>query len=202
MPRGRLPTGMVATTLSDEASMTVTLFERSFETYTSGSAPPGAGAPSTANESSAPATRPSVMARPPSRCEPASTVRHRGAEGVEVLAAHVREDRERPERSRDVLPLPRPDHVERLPELVIPPAKREGLTLVAVERRRRLHERDEGGPVARAGPDHRLADELERGPRPPRGLGHRGVEATPEARVQLASAEALELVVPAERPES
>ena len=39
MPRGRFPTGMVATTLSTEASMTLTLFPRSFDTYTSGSAP-------------------------------------------------------------------------------------------------------------------------------------------------------------------
>jgi hypothetical protein len=45
---------MVATTLSAAASMTVTLFERSFETYTIGSAPAcAATVPSAATESSA-----------------------------------------------------------------------------------------------------------------------------------------------------
>src|SRR5882724_916996 len=203
MPRGRLPTGMLATTLSDAASMTVTLFERSLEMYTSGSASALAAAvPSAASESSATPIRPSAIAPPPSRREPAAAIRHRGAERVEVFPAYVREHRERPERRDDVLPLPRPDHVERLPELMIPPAKRERLTLVAVERRRRLHERDEGGPVAGARPHHRLADQLERGPRRPRGLGHRRVPPAPEAPVQLAGAEALQLVVPADRPKA
>src|SRR5258706_573405 len=106
MPRGRLPTGMLATTLSDAASMTVTLFERSLETYTSGSAPALAAAvPSATSVSSATPTLPSTIAPPPSRREPAAAIRHRGAERVEVFPAHVPQHRERPERPPDVFPL-------------------------------------------------------------------------------------------------
>src|SRR6185295_451448 len=115
--------------------------------------------------------------------------------------AHVGHHREWAELPADVLTLARPGHVEGLPELVIPLAKREGLALVTVERRRRLHERNESGAVAGAGSHHGLADELERGPRGPRGLAERGAPPAPEAPVQLAGAEALQLVVPAERPE-
>src|SRR4029450_5184391 len=164
MPRGTLPTGMLATTLSEPASMTVTLFECSLETYTSGSAPALSGTvPSVANESSATPILPSAIASPPSRREPAPAIRHPRAERVEVFPAHVRYRRERP---AAVFTLARPGHVERLPELVIPPAKRERLALVAVERRRRLHERDEGVPVAGAGPHHGLPGQIEVAPRP------------------------------------
>src|SRR5258705_550529 len=82
--------------------------------------------------------------------------------------------------------LARPGPVERLPELMAPPAKRGGLAFGAVERRRRLQERGGGAPVPGARPHHRLADQLERGPRRPRGLGHRRVPPAPEAPVQLA----------------
>src|SRR5262245_29696046 len=202
MPRGRLPTGMVATTLSAAASMTVTLFERSFGPYTRGSAPARAATgPSAASESSATPTQPNTIALPPSRREPAPAIRHRRAERIEIFPAHVGHQREWAEGPADVLALARPDHVQRLPELVIPLAKREGFALVAVEGRRRLQERDESGAVAGAGAHHGLADQLERGPRGPRGLAERRAPLAPEAAVQLAGAEALQLVVPADRPE-
>src|SRR6185295_3096885 len=202
MPRGRLPTGILATTLSDAASMTVTLFERSFETYTSGSAAALAiSVPNAASERSVSLIQFGAIALPPSRCEPAPAVGGGGAERVEVLPPHVRQHREGSALPRDVLTLSRAGYVERLPELMIPLAKGEGLALVAVEGMGRLHERHESGAIARPGPHHRLADQLERGPRRPGGLGERGAPATPEAAVQLAGAEPLELVVPADRPE-
>src|SRR5262245_5135099 len=122
MPRGRLPTGMVATTLSDEASMTVTLFERSLDTYTIGSAAADAApAPSIASDSSAiPTRRPGVIASPPSGREAAAALRHRRAERVEVLSAHVRQHRQRRERPADLLSLARARHVQRLPQLMVP----------------------------------------------------------------------------------
>src|SRR4029077_7368328 len=132
---------------------------------------------------------------PPSWRESTPAVRHRRAERVEVFPAHVGQHREWAELPADVLTLARPGHVERLPELVIPPAKRESLALVAGGRRGRLHERDEGGAVAGAGSHHGLADQLERSPRGPGGLAEGGAPPAPEAPVQLAGAEALELVV-------
>src|SRR5258705_12893395 len=129
MPRGRLPTGMFATPLSEAASMTVTLFERSLEMYTSGSAPAlAAAAPSAASETSATPTQPSAIASPPSRREPAAAIRHRGAERVEVFPAHVRQHRERAERAADVFSLARPRHPQPPPDLIIPPAKPQRLT--------------------------------------------------------------------------
>src|SRR5258708_37074115 len=63
---------MLATTLSDAASMTVTLFERSFETYTSGSAPALAiRVPSAASERSVTLIQFGAIALPPSRRQPA-----------------------------------------------------------------------------------------------------------------------------------
>src|SRR6202022_511305 len=138
---------------------------------------------------------------PPSRREPAAALRHRRAERVEVLAARVGQHRVRTDRAADLLALAGPDHVERLAELVVPLAKRQRLALVAVERRRRLHERHEGGAVTGSGAHPPLAGQLHRAPRGPRGLGERGVEAAAKAPVQLAGAEALQIVVPAEGPE-
>src|SRR4030095_14695249 len=201
MPRGRLPTGMVATTLSDAASMTVTLFERSLDTYTIGSAAAEAAPPSIASDSSAIPTRPGVIASPPSGREAAAALRHRRAERVEVLAAHVRQHRQRREGPADLLPLARARHVERLPQLMIPLAEGQGLALVAVEGWRRLHEGDEGRAIRGAGPHHRLAHQLDRRPPRPRGLGHRRIPPAPETAVQLPGAEALQLVMPGERPD-
>src|SRR5262245_12633666 len=202
MPRGRLPTGMVATTLSDEASMTVTLFERSLDTYTSGSdATDAAFAPSIASDNSAIPTRPGVIASPPSGREAAAALRYRRAERVEVLAAHVRQHRQRPEGPADLLPLARARHVQRLPQLMVPFPERQGLALVAVKGWRRLHERDEGRAVRGAGSHHRLAHQLDRGPPGPRGLRHRRIPPAPETAVQLTGAEALQLVMPGERPD-
>src|SRR5262245_16593628 len=129
MPRGRLPTGIVATTLSVAPSITVTVFPRSLETYTSGSAAAcAATAARMASERSASLFTPRAIGRPPSGREPASAVRHRRAERVEILAADVGQDRERSEGR--VVALARARHVERLPELMIPSAERERFTLV------------------------------------------------------------------------
>src|SRR4029453_3350836 len=202
MPRGRLPMGMFATTLSDPAAMAVTVFERSFVTYTNGSAPALTGViASTANNSSATLSLPSAIVSPPSWREPAPAIRRRRAERVEVSPAQVTHDGEGPDLRAPVVPPPGPRHVEGLPQLVIPFGNREGVALVAIERRRRLQERDERVSVGGAGPRHRLADQLDRGPRRPCRLGHRRVPPTAEARVELAGAEALQLVVPADRPE-
>src|SRR5258706_9822291 len=124
---------MLATTLSDAASMTVTLFERSFETYTSGSAPALAiRVPSAASERSVTLIQFGAIALPPSRREPAPAVGRGGADRVEVLPAHVRQHPEGAELPPDVLTLSRAGHVERLPELVIPLGERGGPPLWGV----------------------------------------------------------------------
>src|SRR5262249_60131279 len=91
---------------------------------------------------------------------------------------------------------------EGLAELMIPLPERQRLALVAVEWRARFQERDHCGAVGGAAPHDCLAEELERGPGGPRRVAERGTEPTPEAPVQLAGAEALQLVVPPDRPQS
>src|SRR5215468_239719 len=201
MPRGRLPTGMVATTLSVAASMTVTVFPRSFETYTSGSAEAPAAAASESSERSVTVSRPRIIDAPPSRREPAPAVRHRRAERVEIGSAQVAHDGERAARSADLLALPRPGDVERLAELVVPLAEREGVALVAVERRRRLQVRDERAAVERTRAHDGLADQLEGGPGCPGDILEWRIELSAKAAVQLTRAEALEFVMPRERPD-
>src|SRR5262249_57262910 len=67
-PRGRSPTGTRPTTLSVAASMIVKLLERSFETYTKGSALAPADAPaSPTSDRVANQMRPCIMSSPPSR---------------------------------------------------------------------------------------------------------------------------------------
>src|SRR5258706_14942980 len=96
---------MLATTLSDAASMTVTLFERSFETYTSGSAPALAiRVPSAASERSVTLIQFGAIALPPSRREPAPAVRPGGADRVAGPPAHVRPHPPRGELPPEVLP--------------------------------------------------------------------------------------------------
>src|SRR5258706_1802243 len=144
---------MLATTLSDAASMTVTLFERSFETYTSGSAPALAiRVPSAASERSVTLIQFGAIALPPSRREPAPAVGRGGADRVEVLPAHLRQHREGAELPRDVLTRSRARHAERLPELGIPLAEGDGLAPVGGARKRRPHQGPWIRRLARASP--------------------------------------------------
>src|SRR5512143_1465475 len=66
IPRGRPPTGTVATTWSVAVSMMVTSFERSLETYASGPASAGAASIARARAVTAHQARARIIDRPPS----------------------------------------------------------------------------------------------------------------------------------------
>src|SRR5262245_47550979 len=197
IPRGRLPTGTVATTRSVAASMMVTSSDRSLDTYTSGAA----SAAEAKIRANATATRMRVsIPRPPSRWDSTSAVPCRRSDAVEVANGDAAEETARSPHVGAACGGATSHHVQGLAKLLVPSPERERKPLVAVERWCGFDEGQHTGRIARIAAHHGLPDELYGRPGIPRYLRHQRAEATTEPTVQLATAELFEVGMPAHDP--
>src|SRR5262245_43994034 len=168
IPRGRLPTGTVATTRSVAASMMVTSSDRSLDTYTSGAA----SAAETKIRARATAAHEARMRitipRPPSRCDSTSAVPSRRSDAVEVANGDAAEEAAGSPHVGAARGGATSHHVQGLAKLLVPSPERERKSLVAVERWRRFDEGQDTGRIARIAAHDGLPEKLHRRPGIPR----------------------------------